>query len=371
MARSVASDAPPPRVTIRHVAERAGVGIATVSRVLNDSGYTTAHVRDRVWAAARSLGYFPSQPARSLRSSRSLTIAVVVPDLVNPVHLEFLRGVEHGIGPLGYVCLVADTRRSAEAERRVVERLTEEHVAGVVLAGPPADPANVAALTRAGVHVVPPLRDAPARRRKLLVAEESATRAMARHLLGLGHRHIALFAPRTPSRSAIAPYRRGRRDPLRDELTAHAGTLELASVDADNLLESCRRAVDRLWDTGSSPTACVAGSHVVAPGVLSGLTQRGLRIPTDVSFVTFGDSDWALACRPPLAVVRQNVAGQATYLAGLLMDAIHRTGARRPVPDFGVSFVPRESCGPPPQRRAPQRRSAKGRTAPPRARRDE
>src|ERR1700728_461901 len=114
------------RVDIRRVAEEASVSIATVSRVVSGRGPVNDDTRQRVQSVVARLGYRPSASARSLRTSQTMIIGALVPDLSNPVFVPFLRGVQHVAQAEGYSVLVVDAQRSAVVERRALDRLIDQ-----------------------------------------------------------------------------------------------------------------------------------------------------------------------------------------------------------------------------------------------------
>ena len=119
--------------TIQDVARRCGVAPITVSRVINNSGYVAAEVRERVQQAIRDLGYVPNTLARSLRSSRTNTIALVLTDLTNPFFTTVVRGAEDAASDQGYMLIIANTDEHEDKEHRYVQMLLQHRVDGILL----------------------------------------------------------------------------------------------------------------------------------------------------------------------------------------------------------------------------------------------
>ena len=339
-----ASEPRPPMPTMKDVATRAGVAVSTVSRVLNGSGYGSAQTRSRVLAATTALGYLPSLRARGLRQSRTMTVGIAVPDLGNPVFLEYVRGVEHTAGQAGYAATICDGQAAVEVQARQLGRLFADRVDGLVVIPPILSHEGVAPFLRAGVPVAPFAElDDRTNVRLHLEATLDAMLAAVGLLRDGGHERIAYVTRRTPMREAA---------PLLGWVDARVHGLRKRGFDFEerfilrvDTAEDCRAAVRRLEATGAGPTAYIVSPYGLAPRMLAAIYDCGLRIPDDVSFVCHGDSDWAVAHRPPLAVIRRDYYAQA---AAWTLDLLARIegGAGGPVPNLPYEFVPRGSIGP-------------------------
>src|SRR2546430_1716883 len=184
-------------VTLRDVAARAGVHPATASRALNPE--TRLLVKEdtarRVLDAAESLGYHPNPVARSLRTRRSHTVGVLIPDLTNPLFPPIVRGLEDRLAAAGYVALIGNTDSDGERERLVFEQMRARHVDGIVLATAHLSDPLLAEANRTGLPVV--LVNRMAQDHSLpsvSVDNESGMRMAVAHLIGQGHRQIAHIA---------------------------------------------------------------------------------------------------------------------------------------------------------------------------------
>ena len=340
MSEDGSRSAPAARVTIRDVARAAGVRPSTVSKALN-AQRGSAEVRARVQRAADELGYRPNEQARALRRSRSRSLGLLLPDLANPVYLPLLRGAEHVARDRGYVVLVADGQRSDEAETAALERFFDQGVDGLLLAGP-VPPGSLARFVDHGVPIAPPPAD---RAQAWERAETAATREMARRLLELGHRDVLFVAPPLPKGAHGQAYRRGRLGTITALVEGAGGHVTVAGSDPGTGFDACCAGVAEALGT-SSATAVVCAEHLLVPPTLAALAAAGRRLPEDVSFVAYGDSDWARAYRPPLSVVGADTYGLGSELATALLDRLDGADPR-PGRDVGIRFVERGSCGPP------------------------
>jgi LacI family transcriptional regulator len=329
---------------MKDVATRAGVAVSTVSRVLNGTGYGSEETRGRVLAASAELGYQPSLRARGLRQSRTMTIGVAVADLGNPVFLEYLRGVEHTAGRAGYAVTICDGQASSEVQGRQLGRLFADRVDGLVVIPPILADEGTEPFRRAGVPVAP-LAEIDVRTR-YRVHLEATLPAMVTALTALregGHQRIAYVTRKTPMREATP--RLGWVEPRVRGLREVGFEFEERFMLRVETADDCRAAVRRLEAAGESPTAYIVSPYGLAPRMLAAIYDCGLRIPDDVSFVCHGDSDWALAHRPPLAVIRRDYYAQAAEWTRDLLDRIEG-GPGGETPNLPYEFVPRGSLGP-------------------------
>lgn len=334
MAKS--SPAGTPRVRIIDVAQAAGVSLATVSRAMNDNPTVDPALAARVRKAASELGYTANPVARSLVLGRTQTIAVVIPDLANPTFQEILRGLSRAAADDGYHVLIADTAEQVDNERDTAET-TRRRTDGVILCAPrlPADELATLLPTLAPAVVInrPPSDAAPT----VSANYGAAMTDLVEHLYGLGHRHIVALAGAAGSASGES-----RRQALEEARVRHpdATFTELpAGVDFD----SGAAAADAVLAAGA--TGVLAFNDLVAMGLLSQLTSRGVRVPEDVSIAGFDDIPFAAFTTPPLttAAVAAEELGQQAWAA---MSAL-LAGAAAPEPVILTpEIVVRASTGP-------------------------
>ncbi len=347
-------------VTIRDVAADAGVSIATVSRALNNNGYVAGEVKKRVLASSSRLGFRPSERARSMRNLRTMTIGAILPELVNPVNLEFLRGIEEAANARGYVVLVATSQGSPDKEREILHRLVAERTDGVVLGTFVGGRRNFDVLAEHHIPVVPPPGPLSSALNAAWTLEESAaTRQMAERLVDLGHRKVTLVSGhQTAGTRSPSYYRRSRYEVLRDVLGRAGVEFDVVMITRGVSETLAADEVASAVTAGSASTAWVAANHLVLSTLLIGLGTAGLNIPEDVSVVGYGDSPWATAYRPTLSVISHDTYGEALELTAMLLAAIDG----EPPPSTGINykarFVERQSTGPAPIRRKSRRSSA-------------
>lgn len=329
--------------TIAEVARLAGVSPATVSRVMNGRFLGAAAVAERVRVAADQLDYSPSHLARSLALGRTAAIAFVVPDLANPAFQAVLSGLSKTASPDGYRVLVADSAESPTDEPMLALE-TRRRCDALVLCAPRMsddDLVRIAGDVRPLVVVnrVHPGVSAPS----LSIDYGAGIRALARHVYGLGHRHLVYVEgpPTSVSnqdrRSGLAEFAQEFPDATIDHVPGGA------SSDAGVAAAAAVR------DTGA--TAALAFNDLVAVGLLGALAEMGVRVPDDIAVTGFDDIPFARYLSPSLttaSVPYTELGVQAWQRMWSLIQ--HET------PDHDVIFQPRlevrRSTAPPADRAA-------------------
>ncbi|MDX2541182.1 LacI family DNA-binding transcriptional regulator [Streptomyces sp. WI04-05B] len=349
--------------TMTDVARHAGVSVATVSHVLNETRVVRPATRQAVLDAIEVLGYTPNTLARSLVTARTRSIGLAVSAISNPYFTEILQGVESGALEHGYSLLLADPHDDPEHERKVVQLLHERRVDGMIVA-PSADPgALVAYLTR---HDVPAVfldrvldTSSGGTPRFDQVCAESAepmARLMA-HLTELGHRRIGLVAGR-PGLSTTAERITGYRIGLASAGLPHDERL-VAHGDSES--QGAERATTALLSLAAPPTALVTANNAMTIGALRALRERGLTVPGDLALCCFDDFDWADLFTPGLTAIAQPGRNIGTEAVRLLLERLADPDRPTRTVRLPCTFVHRESCGcAGPERRENPRRTERG-----------
>ncbi len=302
--------------TIRDVAARAGVSVATASNVVNRNRPVGEASRVRVLAAIAELDYRVDRAASALRGAATRLVGMMVPDITNVFFASLVYGVEALAQRDGYDLLLVSTSEDAAIERRRLAALVGRRIDGLVAV--PATDDSMTALSASGARLPPTVlldRGADAPGFDTVRADgASGGYDAARHLLDLGHRDIAILAHSEHLRN-IAERIAGCRRAL-DE-AGLAGRERLVCGGHD--LESLRGAIEREFRRAERPTAIFALTNVCALAALKAARGLGLDVPGDVSIVGFDDFDWMLALRPYLTTVAQPVDEFAASAWSLLM----------------------------------------------------
>ncbi|MFI9148945.1 LacI family DNA-binding transcriptional regulator [Streptomyces sp. NPDC053367] len=337
--------------TMADVARHAGVSVATVSHVLNDTRPVLPHTRQAVLDAVERLGYTPNTLARSLVTSRTRSIGLAVSAISNPYFTEILQGVEAGALEHGYSLLIADPHDDPEHERKVVQLLHERRVDGMIVA-PSADPRALVAYLRR--HAVPAVfldrlvdtcgEDDPPFDQ---VCAESAgpVAELVTHLAGLGHRRIALvagLAGLSTTSERITGYRHG---------LAAAGLPydERLVVHGDSAAAGGERATAALLSLAATPTALVTANNAMTIGALRALRDRGLSVPDDMALCCFDDFAWADLFSPRLTAIAQPSKEIGAQAVRVLLDRLAAPELPARTVRLPCAFVHRTSCGCPEQ----------------------
>ncbi len=302
------------KVTIRHVAMRAGVAIGTVSHYLNRSAPVADGTARRIQRTIDRLGYRPDLGARSLRVHRTQSVGLLLPNISNPFYSEVARVIEHALWERGFQTLLCDSSGDPERERAHLDGLESRRVDGVLLirssgrAMPRADPDR-----RASVPVVYVDR-AVAGRHSVTSDNRMGGELAARHLAGLGHRRIGVLA----GEKAVLNVQQ-RLQGFREELGRHGLTLaDDAMINGPQALE-LGYEVERLVRLDPRPTAIFATNDIVAIGAWRRLLELGFLIPQDVSLVGFDDIEMSRLLLPPLTTVSQDKSAMGREAATLLL----------------------------------------------------
>jgi LacI family transcriptional regulator len=328
--------------SIKEVALRAGVSIATVSRVINDKGPVAGETRRRILEAIEQLRYVPHGAARSLITNQTDTIGVLLPDLYGEFFSEVIRGIDLAARHSGFHVLVSGFH-SDRAEIEAVLRALRGRVDGLIVLSPDVDAQT---LRRNLPETLPVVllntRVEGAAFDAINVDNHGGAFAMVRHLAGLGHRRIALI--RGPAENADARERlRGYRDALRAEGIESAPELE---IPGDFSEESGYRAGQRLLSLEPRPTAVFAANDSMAIGCLFALREAGVRVPGDVALAGFDDIPIARYLTPPLSSVHVPIAELGTRAMERLLHAVEsKNEHERRQETVAATLMVRGSCG--------------------------
>ena len=328
--------------TIKDVAREANVSVATVSRVFNSSGPVSDGTRDRVREVAARLCYSPHGGARSLITSRTSTLGVLLPDLYGEFFSEVIRGMDQTAQRNGYHLLVSSSH-DAKAEIEAVLRAMRGRVDGVIAMSPHLDgPSLVANVPRTLPIVLlncPVTADAYD---ALTIENQSGAYRMIQHLVALGHRSIAII--RGAERNYDAEERLlGYRAALRDSGIDPRPEWE---VPGDFTETSGFHAIEQLLALRERPTAVFAANDAMAVGALSALRDAEVLVPEHIAVVGFDDIPLARYMNPPLSSVHVDIAELGTRAVETLVHAIDRKNEHtRRHQRLGTTLVIRRSCG--------------------------
>ncbi len=308
--------------TLRDVARLAGVHPGTVSRALNPQtrGLVNERTARRVLEAAEELGYRPNPIARGLRTNRSNTIGVLVPDLMNPLFAAVVRGIEDGLREGGYTPLIANTDNDSDRERVAYEAMSARQVDGFIAATARRDHWLLAEQADPDAKVVLVNRRVDSDALPAVTGDDhEGIRLAVEHLAGLGHRRIAHLSGSQVLYTGWSRHR-GFVDAMAGlglELDPELVVFSAAFTEREGA-RCCGELLLRRRDF----TAIVAGNDLLALGCYDALEQAGLRCPEDISVVGYNDMPFADRFTPPLTTVRVPHYELGATAAGLMLEQL-------------------------------------------------
>lgn len=344
---------PSSRVSIKDVARLAGVSQGTVSNVLNHPDRVSPARRDSVEAAIRELGFVRHESARHLRAGYSSTVGLLLLDAWNPGFIDVAHGVEDVTAAQGMTVLISNSARDLAREKTYLRLFAEQRVAGVIVIPHDQFSDGLHRIRAGGIPVVVVDRaDSGDHGMSVAVDDVSGGELAARHLMALGHRHIAFVGDESLAvpihdrlmgvRKAVADDGSGvRLDVLPSALTAEAGR------DVGEILARTPAA--------RRPTGVAAAIDLVAVGVLQGLLQHGIRVPEELSLVGYDDIPFALQLSVPLTTVRRPHYDMGVRASEMLATALTGVPPEPRHVVFAPELIVRRSTGPARQKKPTRR----------------
>jgi LacI family transcriptional regulator len=327
--------------TLADVAKVAGVGMMSVSRVVNGTRPVSPETERKVRAAIEKIGYRPNEAARILRGHRAQVIGLIVPDLADPFFATYANAVHETAWEAGYMTLMAASAHRKDAERRETEFMIERRVAGMLVAPISSDNHHFEASKNLDVPIVSFDRPMEGVDVDVFVVDNRAAAAGAtQHLIGHRHRDILCIADDEnifTKAERVAGYSEAMRRAHLPVRTCFVGPIS----------GPLARQLDFALHSTPPVTAIFATSNVIALEVLRELQKRSIRIPEKMALIAFDDFDAATLVRPAVTVVRQPVAElgrrSTTALLGRINGELRSEQASRFIQP--TELIVRESCG--------------------------
>ncbi len=331
--------------TIRDVAKRAGVGVATVSRVLNDSTAVSPITRQKVQTAIEELNYSPSPIARRLSLGRTMTIGVIAPFFIRPSYVERLRGVEAALADSEYDFIIYNVETVARRNDCFRDVPRQERVDGLLIMTLPPDDEEVENFIQAGMPTV--LIDGMhPRLSHVMIDDVAGGRQATQHLIDLGHRNIGYISDLLQE----SPF--GFR-PVADRYAGYRQALANAGIEfrpeyhrqGELTRREARRLAHELLTLPNPPTAIFAYSDTQAFGVLRAAQDLGLKVPEQLSVIGYDDIEIAEFLH--LTTIRQHLYESGVQGAELLLSEIINPLSRPQEIILPTTLVIRDTTAPP------------------------
>jgi LacI family transcriptional regulator len=335
----------PAKITIREVAQHAGVSLGTASRVLNGHSNINPTIVAKVQASIKALNYSPNLAAQSLKGDRTRTIGMIVPNIAAPAISGYVTAAQDLLMEAGYALFVASTASDPIRANAFLDMLAARRVDGLIASVEPESVARYLQTKPAGRSAPLVLldRNDPDDADSVLIDHAGGLHAAVHYLAGLGHKKISLLtgsATVLPAASRIEGFERALQSA---GLTVYPNYIrndcfdpEAAFLEAKDLLSGPDR-----------PTAIISGGINTLTGVLRATKTLKLSIPADVSVIGSSDSDLAQLATPPISVITWNSREMGQTVAQMILEQINQPGSPPRQVKFAAELVVRESCAPP------------------------
>jgi len=309
----------PDKVTIKEVAQQAGVSTATVSRVLSGADEVSGDLQNRVLETVQALNYHPNQVARNLRKQATNIIGFLVTDFQNPFFTSVMRGIQDVLQEKAYVLLTANSDENPDQENLHLETFRAQGVAGIIFTPSQTD----YSLHQNFLQGLPTVA---VDRRPLGLTVDSVTvdninsiRVAIRHLIEMGYHRIGFIAGLPQTFTALERLR-GYQVGLEDERIGLDRNLIKEGFYSQ---EGGRQAMNNLLDLPEPPTAVLTANNLMTLGALQAIHERFMKIPDEIAVIGFDDMVWAASLQPPLTVVAQPTYDIGRTAASLLLERLN------------------------------------------------
>jgi len=330
--------------TMKQVAKSAMVSVATVSRVINDTGYVSPELSSRVRSAMVSLNYQPSALARGLRKQQTQNIGILIPQVDHPFFSRLAFAIEKTLFSHSYHCFLCSAEEDSSKENAYIEMLLRQRVDGVILAPTGQSEEGLEHLLRKKVPLVLVDRNLSIGNvNRVLSNNYQGAVEVTRYLLALGHRKFCVIG--TPAYSEAMTQRlSGVRDalhnfgidnPIKPIITSGLQQFEMGLVNARKMLQASPR-----------PTAIIALTDVIAFGVLHAAAELGLSVPEELSVTGFDDIPLASYSIPSLTTVAQPIYRMGETAAQALLEQIQDSQASPATTVLDTTLITRKSTAP-------------------------
>ena len=308
------------KYTMRDVARLAGVSTSTVSAVLNGTVPVSPARKKRVMEAMAALDYHPDAIARSLKTGKTNVIGIVVPDITNAFYPEVVRGAEAAAQRAGYSVLLCDSNEDPQIEAQHLAALFSRRVEGVLMACCANSTAYDTMIRRRFPMVFVDRLPAAASEGTVSSDNIGAGYQAAKHLIGLGHKRIAMVAGHlglSPHRDRLEGFRKAMQE-------SHLPILDEYLLCDDVQIENGVDAGHRLLSLPTPPTAIMVSNNKLMLGILQALDEKNIRVPEQLSVIGFDDYIWNRYFSPSLTAVAQSTHEMGQQAFDLLIRIINR-----------------------------------------------
>ncbi|TYT24398.1 LacI family transcriptional regulator [Dictyoglomus thermophilum] len=332
--------------TMKDVAKLAGVSISTVSHVINKTRYVEPETREKVYQAIKTLGYRPNILASSLRKRVTNTIGLIISNITNLFYPEVVRGVEDLLAKYNYNLILCNSDEDVEKEKNYIEVLFSRRVDGLIITPSKSSETreNLDLFREKNIPIVLVDRKIEGLEEDVVLADNiEGTYEAISYLVSLGHKRIGIITGPLDTTTGC------------ERLEGYLKALEDKGIKKDDNLiyegdfkeEGGYKGVEALLNINNPPTAIFTSNNLMALGALKKITELGLKIPQDLSLISFDDMDWFPYFSPPLTAVYQPAYELGETAVKLLFERLKRGRKKRKEVRLPTKLIIRESCAPP------------------------
>jgi LacI family transcriptional regulator len=327
--------------TIKDVAKLAGVHPSTVSRVINNDSRISEKTKNKVIYVVNKLGYTPNAIARGLKTKRTNTIGMLIPDMTNPFFAYLARGVEDAASENGFNIILCNSDEKLEKERTYLKILKEKRVDGLILSSVHIKDKSIFRLEKIKYPYILVSRDIAGLDKNCIIVNDIAGGTMAtEHLIKLGHRRIAHITGPLKVKSAINRLE-GYRIALKKN---HIEYKEELVEEGDFRIAGGYKAMKKLLKLSELPTAIFAANDLVAMGAMQAIQQKKYHIPEDFCIIGFDDIKLASFVYPTLSTIRQPMLEMGALAVKILLRIIRGGEFNQKKVVLKPKLIIRESC---------------------------
>ncbi|PWU69928.1 MULTISPECIES: LacI family DNA-binding transcriptional regulator [Gracilibacillus] len=330
------------KVTIYDVAEKAGVSIATVSKVINNTGNMRESTRQKVMRVMEELNYYPSVMASALTGKKTQTLGLLVPDISNPFFSEMARTIEDSAHEQGMSVIMCSTDEDEEKEKKYLELLRRKQVDGFIIASSFREKKLLEGIKSAGIPMVMLTQNSGTLGvTSISVDDFTGGYEATSHLLSLGHENIVIITePRLSSKMRLY----GFREAYETYGFSYKEELVMETVAS---MENGKQCFQEIFQKKKRPTAVFACNDLIAIGVIQGAREHGLNIPEDLSIVGFDNTILATTTVPSLTTVAQPIKEMGKKVVDVIVDHIQHGEKNAERILFKPTLIARDTTGKP------------------------
>ena len=328
--------------SIKDVAREAGVSIATVSRVLNDIDVVNEETKKKVVEAIKKLGYRPNIVARSLKTQRTRTIGILIPDISSQFYPEIVRGAEDVANIYDYNVMLCNSDFDIDKEKEYLRVLKEKMVDGVLYMSSSLENDILDLINELDVKtVLVETDDKNANLPSVTIDNIKATYETTKYLIDKNIKDIAFIGVSRDDNNAWRKRYTGYKNALEESGIA---VKEELTYFHNLKVETGYNGVMEIMNKGGKPEAIVCASDEIAMGAINALRDKGLKVPEDVSVIGFNDIDLARAFYPKLTTVHQPMYDMGSVAMRMLIKLINNKVLEEGHFVLNYNLVERDSC---------------------------